>query len=58
MTAWRTSFGPTALFGSYVEAVYSDAERDEIYNLLETSNILDEDSRKLHIRAVRDLKRY
>ena len=44
--------------GSYVQAVYSDAERDEIYNLLETSNILDEKARELHIRVVRDLKRY
>ena len=43
---------------SYVGLVYSDAERDEIYHLLEDSNISDDESRELHIREVRDLKRY
>jgi hypothetical protein len=43
---------------SHIEAVFSDAERDEIYNLLAASNISDEESRKLHIRTVRDLKKY
>lgn len=43
---------------SYIEPVFSDAERDEIYNLLATSNILDTETRKLHIKEVRDLKKY
>ena len=44
--------------GSYIEPIYSNAERDGIYNLLATSNILDERTRTLHVRAVRELKRY
>jgi hypothetical protein len=43
---------------SYGEPVFSDAERDEIYNLLLTSNILDKETRELHIREVRDFKKY
>jgi hypothetical protein len=43
---------------SYIESVFSDAERDEIYNLLATSNILYKETRKLHIKEVRDLKKY
>jgi hypothetical protein len=42
---------------SYVEPVFSDAERDEIYNLLVTSNVLDKAARKSHIREVRNLKK-
>lgn len=43
---------------SYTEQVFSDAERDEIYNLLATTNIVDKEARKLHNREVRELKRY
>lgn len=43
---------------SYTELIFSDAERDEIYNLLTTANIIDKEARKLHNREVRDLKRY
>jgi hypothetical protein len=40
---------------SYIKPVFSDAERDGIYDLLVTSNILDKEARKMHIREVRDL---
>lgn len=43
---------------SYIEPVFSDTERDEIYDLLATSNILDKVTRKSHIREVRYLKKY
>lgn len=43
---------------SYTEPVFSDAERDEICDLLARANIIDKEARKLHNREVRDLKRY
>ena len=41
---------------SYTEPVFSNAELDEICNLLATANIVDKEARKLHNREVRDLK--
>jgi len=43
---------------SYTERVFSDTERNEIYNLLATTNIVNKEARKLHNREVRELKRY
>jgi len=42
---------------SYTNLVYSDAERDEIADLLVGANIIDKEARKLHNREVRGLKR-
>ena len=42
---------------SYTGAVYSDAERDEIFDLFMRTNIVDKNARKLHNREVRELKR-
>ena len=42
---------------SYTNAIYSDTERDEIFELLMRANIVDKDARKLHNREVRGLKR-
>ena len=42
--------------GSYTEPVFSDAERDEIYNLIAAANIINKEARNLHIREVRNLK--
>lgn len=43
---------------SYITPVYSNVERDEIYNMLITANIVDKETRKLHNRDVREIKRY
>ena len=43
---------------SYTLPVVSNAERDLIYNLLTDSNILDRETRKLHVSEVRALKKY
>lgn len=42
---------------SYTGVVYSDAERDEIFDLLMRANIIDKEARKLHNREVLELKR-
>ena len=42
---------------SYTNIAYSDAERDEIFDLLVQANIVDKDARKLHNKEVRGLKR-
>lgn len=42
---------------SYISVIYSDAERDEIFNLLTQANIIDKEARKLHNQEVRHLKR-
>jgi hypothetical protein len=42
---------------SHYESIFSDSERDEIFDLLATSNILDNKTRQLHVREVRELKR-
>ncbi len=41
----------------YIEPVYSDAERDETYDLLVRANIIDKEARKLHIREVREFNK-
>ncbi len=41
----------------FTNVVYSNIERDEIYNLLVRANITDKEVRKLHNREVRELKR-
>ncbi|MEK9152756.1 MAG: nuclease-related domain-containing protein [Patescibacteria group bacterium] len=43
---------------NYTEPFFSDAERDEICDLLARANIVDKETRKLHNREVRDLKRF
>lgn len=42
---------------NYTGAIYSDNERDEIFDLLMRANIIDKEARKLHNREVRELKR-
>jgi hypothetical protein len=42
---------------SHSNSVCSDAERDEIANLLVGANIIDKEARKLHNKEVRGLKR-
>lgn len=42
---------------NYTGVIYSDAERDEIFDLLMHANIIDKEARKLHNREVRELKR-
>ena len=42
---------------SHTDTIYSDAERDEIFDLLMRANILDKEARKLHNREVWELKR-
>lgn len=42
---------------SYTATLYSDSERDEIFNLLASANIVDKNLRKLHNKEVRELKR-
>lgn len=42
----------------YHSVIYSDAERDEISNLLVSSNIIDKEARKLHNQEVGGIKRY
>ena len=41
---------------SHTAAIYSDSERDEIFNLLTSANIVDKNLRKLHNKEVRELK--
>jgi len=41
---------------SYTEQIYSDVERDEIYNLLAAADIIDQEARDLHRQEVRSLK--
>lgn len=41
---------------SYTNVIYSDVERDEIFELLGHSNIIDKETRKIHNREVRELK--
>lgn len=43
---------------SYTTSIFSDAERNAIYDMLTQANIQDNESRKLHDKGVRDLKRY
>lgn len=42
---------------SYTNQIYSDGERDRIFNILLRANIVDKDARKLHNKEVRGLKR-
>jgi Nuclease-related domain len=43
---------------SYPSPVFTDVERDEIYDLLARANILDKEARKLHNREVRALRQW
>ncbi len=43
---------------NYDEVIYSDIERDEIYDLLLNSNITDDKLRDLHKLEVKNLKKY
>jgi len=40
----------------YKIQIFTDVERDEIYNILASANIQDKESRKLHNKGVRELK--
>ena len=42
---------------SFTNVIFSDTERDEIYEILTRANILDKEARKLHDRGARELKR-
>ncbi|MCK9186908.1 NERD domain-containing protein [Candidatus Gracilibacteria bacterium] len=42
---------------NYTVSLYTDSERDEIFNLLASSNIVDKSLRKLHNAEVRGLKK-
>lgn len=41
---------------NYKTQIFTDVERDEIFNILMNANIQDKESRKLHNEGVRDLK--
>jgi len=41
---------------SYKSIIYSDTERDEIFNLLSNANIVDKEVNKQHSREIRELK--
>lgn len=41
---------------SYKSIIYSDTERDEIFNLLSNANIIDKEVNKQHSREIRELK--
>jgi hypothetical protein len=41
---------------SYKSIIYSDTERDEIFNLLSNANIIDREVNKQHSREIRELK--
>ncbi|GEM_PF-7009048 len=41
----------------YTIPIFSDTERDEIYEILTQANIQDKEARKLHDSGVRDLKK-
>jgi hypothetical protein len=43
---------------SFTKPIYSDRERDDIYDLLVGANITDKNLRKLHNRKVREIKSY
>lgn len=43
---------------SFTNAIFSDTERDGIYELLVRANILNKEVRKWHNRGVRELKRF
>lgn len=42
----------------FTNPIFSDAERDEIYEILVRTNILDKEARKLHNKGVKELKRF
>lgn len=42
---------------SYKVQVFTDSERDKIYEILTSANIQDKEARKLHDRGARDLRR-
>lgn len=42
---------------SFTNVIFSDTERDEIYEILMKANIIDKKTRRLHDRGVRELKR-
>lgn len=41
---------------TYNTQIFTDSERDEVYNILASANIQDKEARKLHNREVRGLK--
>lgn len=41
---------------NYTVVIYTDTERDEIFNLLASTNIVDKEIRKLHNKEVKELK--
>lgn len=43
---------------SFTNIIFSDIERDEIYDLLVRANIIDKEARKSHNREVKELKGY
>lgn len=42
---------------SFTNVIFSDIERDEIYEILMKANVLDKEARKLHDQGVKELKR-